>query len=354
MEVVWAPVAAGALILALRAWRRYRAVGFRWGAQANLLAECSRLFEKKRYSDAAKLLSNYVHRHPKASHVVYSRLGAAYFYSSRYKEAHRALQTAVSGNPHDRWAEGLLGCTLRFVGDDMGAKATVARALDELSEERRLTLLRWWARASEDANDSEAAAAAYEKILHECPADFRSACGLAMSSLRLGRRVVAKDVFLKALAAAPEMERARILSSWSSVAWGHGEFSLLVETYECVLAQHANDWSTLRRCALVLAGAPDASIRNASRAVEYATRVCEHEQWTDWRSVSVLAAAHAENGDFQNAVKYAKLAGDLAPPEQAEERKRRIDQYERGEPYRIRYDQPTGRPPSNLPGEPEV
>jgi len=142
MELVWAPVAAGALILALRAWRRYRAVGFRWGAQANLLAECSRLFEKKRYSDAAKLLSNYVDRHPKASHVVYSRLGAAYFYSSRYKEAHRALQTAVSGNPHDRWAEGLLGCTLRFVGDDMGAKATVARALDELSEERRLTLLR--------------------------------------------------------------------------------------------------------------------------------------------------------------------------------------------------------------------
>ena len=70
--------------------------------------------------------------------------------------------------------------------------------------------------------------------------------------------------------------------------------------------------------------------------------------------MSVLAAAHAENGDFQNAVKYAKLAGDLAPPEQAEERKRRIDQYERGEPYRIRYDQPTGRPPSNLPGEPEV
>src|SRR5205814_8898596 len=123
--------------------------------------------------------------------------------------------------------------------------------------------------------------------------------------------------------------------------------------YEGVLAHSESEWSTRSRCALGFADARDASIRNESRAVEYATRVCEHEQWTDWRSESVLAAAHAENGDFQNAVKYAKLAGDLAPPEQAEERKRRIDQYERGEPYRIRYDQPTGRPPSNLPGEPE-
>ena len=83
------------------------------------------------------------------------------------------------------------------------------------------------------------------------------------------------------------------------------------------------------------AACPVQEIRNGSKAVDNAYRMCVRTEWKDWVAVSVLAAAHAEEGNFETAVKFAKRASDLAPEEKKTERQRRIEQFQAGIPFRI-------------------
>jgi tetratricopeptide (TPR) repeat protein/tRNA A-37 threonylcarbamoyl transferase component Bud32 len=53
-----------------------------------------------------------------------------------------------------------------------------------------------------------------------------------------------------------------------------------------------------------LATHPDEKIRNGPKAVALATRACELSQWKQANWVDTLAAAYAESGQFDNAVKY--------------------------------------------------
>jgi Flp pilus assembly protein TadD len=75
-------------------------------------------------------------------------------------------------------------------------------------------------------------------------------------------------------------------------------------------------------------------VRNGQRAVESAKRACELTDWTAWNTLDTLAAAHAEAGDFDNAVKYAKQALSLAPADKKREIQERLDGYLDEKPWR--------------------
>lgn len=49
----------------------------------------------------------------------------------------------------------------------------------------------------------------------------------------------------------------------------------------------------------------------------------------------VLAAAYAEIGDFESALRFARQSADLAPESEKETRRARIRQYEQGIPFRL-------------------
>jgi tetratricopeptide (TPR) repeat protein len=60
--------------------------------------------------------------------------------------------------------------------------------------------------------------------------------------------------------------------------------------------------------ARLLATCPDEKIRDGKRAIEFATRACE---WTAWKNptyLDTLASAHAEAGQFEDAVRYQTRA----------------------------------------------
>jgi serine/threonine protein kinase len=77
------------------------------------------------------------------------------------------------------------------------------------------------------------------------------------------------------------------------------------------------DAATCRQLALLLATHPDADLRDGKKAVELATRACKLTAEKNAADLDALAAAYAEVGKFDDAVRSAKMAVQLAPNEEA-------------------------------------
>jgi WD40 repeat protein/serine/threonine protein kinase len=94
----------------------------------------------------------------------------------------------------------------------------------------------------------------------------------------------------------------------------------------------------LNQLAMMQATCPAAEVRNGAEAVKNATRVCELTEWKKAQYVDTLAAAYAETGDFESAVKWQKKAISLLteedPAEWPAEFQERLKLYESGKPYR--------------------
>jgi tetratricopeptide (TPR) repeat protein len=93
--------------------------------------------------------------------------------------------------------------------------------------------------------------------------------------------------------------------------------------------QLANDLNTL---AWYLAVHPRKEARNGIKAVEYATEACRLTNWQNGQWIDTLAAAYAEAGQFEEAIKWQneaiKLIGDAEAGLQE-----RLKLYESGKPY---------------------
>jgi tetratricopeptide (TPR) repeat protein len=80
---------------------------------------------------------------------------------------------------------------------------------------------------------------------------------------------------------------------------------------------------------------PDAKRRDGKRAVESATRACELSGWKGAYNLGTLAAACAEAGDFDAAIRWQAKAQDLYSDERDRQKGRsRLELYKQRKPYR--------------------
>ena len=86
--------------------------------------------------------------------------------------------------------------------------------------------------------------------------------------------------------------------------------------------------------AWLLATCSDSKHRNGELALQYAKQACELSQWSYYGALDTLAAAYAEVGRFEDAIRWQKRALAYAPEENKAELERRLQLYERGKPYR--------------------
>lgn len=88
--------------------------------------------------------------------------------------------------------------------------------------------------------------------------------------------------------------------------------------------------------AWVLSAAPDAQIRNGKQAIESATRACEIDEYKDLNDLKALAAAHAENKQFDLAIGWQEKVVEMADAADKEAETELLDAYRGKEPFRLK------------------
>jgi arylsulfatase A-like enzyme/Flp pilus assembly protein TadD len=94
--------------------------------------------------------------------------------------------------------------------------------------------------------------------------------------------------------------------------YGKGDIASAIEQWEQALKLRPNDVRTLNNLAWVLATCVDEELRDGSRAVKLAEKMCELAGFDDPAHLDTLAACYASAGDFIKAVETAEKAVDLA------------------------------------------
>jgi serine/threonine protein kinase len=117
---------------------------------------------------------------------------------------------------------------------------------------------------------------------------------------------------------------------------GAGQIKEARQSFEEGIKIEPNSTRLLRDLAWLLATSSDNSARDGRRAAELATKACELSEWKDPVCLDTLAAACAEAGQFEDAVRWQKKAlehPEAFPGGEFAEGKLRLTLYESGKPY---------------------
>lgn len=113
------------------------------------------------------------------------------------------------------------------------------------------------------------------------------------------------------------------------------EYAKAIADYEEAIRLAPEEPDSHTGLAWLLATCPDAALRDGKRAVELATRACDLSRWKDANDIENLAAAHAECGQFDEAVKWQTKALDvLTGLDHLADSRKRLDLYKQGKPFR--------------------
>ncbi len=120
-------------------------------------------------------------------------------------------------------------------------------------------------------------------------------------------------------------------------AWlQEAEYEKAIADYGEAILLDPRDHSALNGRAWIWATCPDLRYRDAERAVEAATKACELTLSKDAYLVDTLAAAYAEAGDFEAAVKkQTEAIGLLADENKKADFRARLVLYQQRKPYRL-------------------
>jgi tetratricopeptide (TPR) repeat protein len=114
-----------------------------------------------------------------------------------------------------------------------------------------------------------------------------------------------------------------------------GEYEKAAADYASALQLSPNFNSALNNYAWLLATCPQDSVRDGKTAVEDATHACEQTHWMWPATIDTLAAAYAETGDFDSAIKWENKFLEYAISDAtAEKARERLALYQSHQPYR--------------------
>lgn len=175
------------------------------------------------------------------------------------------------------------------------------------------------------------------------PKDTLTLLQLAMLYGAQKKTAEAIDTYTTLLAESPEEWRA--LRGRGDSYLNLGKQAEAIADFEKALALQPKDHGILNNLAWVLATSPDEKLRDGKRAIELATLACEVTEYKAAYILSTLAAAYAETGDFDTAIKWSTKAVEIDDNEHGEALKKELESYKAKKPWReaIPEDEPANK-----------
>ncbi len=147
----------------------------------------------------------------------------------------------------------------------------------------------------------------YNEAIHLAPNDFRSYCGRAWTFEDMGELDKASADYDRVTRAKATDTNGYLFRGTANFA--KGNYRAAASDFEKGVRINLRETMTL--CATLLGfklHARKSSLRNGKGALEKARRACELTQWQHYDPIDTLAAACADIGNFDDAVKYETQA----------------------------------------------
>ena len=224
------------------------------------------------------------------------------------KAALEELNQAAIIDPNNAGVFLLRASVQEELGHKKQALADVDRVLElkaDLPEALRLRAI-----VLVDLENFDEALAMLEKLRERNPNDAQTL--LQMAAIYGAEKKYDKAVELYSTLLADHPNEAVILRGRADALLNLGNCAAAIADYEKLMQTSPADPGNLNNLAWVLATAPESSIRNGARALVLAKLACELSAYKTDYILSTLAAANAETGNFDEAVKWAKKAAELS------------------------------------------
>jgi tetratricopeptide (TPR) repeat protein len=288
------------------------------------------LFNQGRIAEAMSEYATALRLNPNNDRLHYN-LGLALARQGRIDEARAEYLEAIRLNPDDPESRINLASILRAQGktDEALSQLTVALRLNPAHVEAHNNL----ANLLFGQGRVQEAIAQYAEALRLNPRQFAVHNNLGKALGAQGRIEEAIGHFTESLRLEPD--QAAIHRELGMALTRLGRIEEALAEYAAALRLDPNDAGVLNNRAMIWASHPEARYRDGTRAVASATRACELTGWKDPGVLDTCAAAHAEAGDFSQAVKWQTRAIDLVNDASRKESFRaRLKLYQAGQPYR--------------------
>jgi tetratricopeptide (TPR) repeat protein len=114
-----------------------------------------------------------------------------------------------------------------------------------------------------------------------------------------------------------------------------GQFNDAQKDYYQAIQINSTNASAWNNLGWLRATCPIASMRNGEEAVEAATKACDFSNGKNWTRIDTLAAAFAEAGDFQQAIKFQEqaLGFNAVNEKERKEMENRLALYQQQKPF---------------------